>query len=307
MNPGILNPVPSTFRGRWPRRSGQSAIAGVQFTREYDPDASRYIARVEARDHQPLQKHIKKAINNLVIGLKAGGVWFSIKTFGLLAGPRTLAGAMVALRGPDPIPYNFLPAHYTQTGGLVGLAAGLRTLDSGFALNSVPRDDIHASIWLASTPNATHMGAANVSGGGLAIGTNGTNAIYRIRSAGASTVAGNTGGFYGVSRNNSTTVNSRNAFTNNSPSLTSDVSMQPIRVRIFGDISTAGVVTASSCIVKSYTLGTNADLVKIEQCLLRYNAEIQNAPKCQHPESQNWVYRVYQNGEVVIHSVVKIK
>ncbi len=65
----------------------------------YDEDAGNYIQAVEASDGQALAGSTTKAINNFVIGCKQDGIWNAIKASCILAGARTLAGALVPLVG----------------------------------------------------------------------------------------------------------------------------------------------------------------------------------------------------------------
>jgi hypothetical protein len=80
----------------------------------YDPDAQAYIAAVEAADTQALEVGVKAAdtqalevgvkdaINAFVVGCKADGIWNAIKASCIMAGARTLAGALVPLVGAAP-------------------------------------------------------------------------------------------------------------------------------------------------------------------------------------------------------------
>lgn len=73
----------------------------------FDPDAAAYIAAVEAADGQPLEPAVKTAINSFVVGCKADGIWAAIKAACILAGARTLSGALVPLAGTAPTNFNF--------------------------------------------------------------------------------------------------------------------------------------------------------------------------------------------------------
>jgi len=60
-----------------------------------DADATAYLAAVQAADGQLLEPAVRIAINNFVVGCKADGIWTAIKASCILAGARTLAGALV--------------------------------------------------------------------------------------------------------------------------------------------------------------------------------------------------------------------
>ncbi len=68
----------------------------------YDADALAYIRAVEIADTQELEAGVRDAINAFVVGCKADGIWTAIKASCILAGARTLAGALVPLVGAAP-------------------------------------------------------------------------------------------------------------------------------------------------------------------------------------------------------------
>ena len=69
---------------------------------QFDADASTYIEAVEAADTQALETGVRYAINDFVIGCKTDGIWSAIKASCILAGARTLAGALIPLAGTAP-------------------------------------------------------------------------------------------------------------------------------------------------------------------------------------------------------------
>jgi len=80
--------------------NGQPAALSVQL-------AGAYIAAVEAADGQALESGVKTAITNFVAGCRADGIWNAIKASCILAGARTLSGALVPLVGTAPTNFNF--------------------------------------------------------------------------------------------------------------------------------------------------------------------------------------------------------
>jgi hypothetical protein len=73
-----------------------------------DPDAGAYIAAVEAADGQLLEFGVGKAINDFVVGCKQDKIWDAIKASCILAGARTLTGALTPLVGTAPTNFNFV-------------------------------------------------------------------------------------------------------------------------------------------------------------------------------------------------------
>lgn len=97
-----------------------SLVISKVFT--YDTDAGNYIQAVEAADGQALEAATRQAINNFVIGCKQDGIWSAIKASCILAGARTLSGALVPLVGAAPTNFNFVSGDYNRKTGLKGNA-----------------------------------------------------------------------------------------------------------------------------------------------------------------------------------------
>jgi hypothetical protein len=85
-----------------------------------DPDVIAYIAAVEAADGDALEDAVKTAINGFVIALKATTGWAAFNTFLPIVGARTIAGAMVPLKGSAPIAQNFVAGDYSRKTGIKG-------------------------------------------------------------------------------------------------------------------------------------------------------------------------------------------
>jgi hypothetical protein len=87
----------------------------------FDSDASTYIDAVETADGQALETGVRVAINDFVLGCKQDGIWNAIKASCILAGARTLSGALVPLVStmPSPTNYNFVAGDYNRKTGLI--------------------------------------------------------------------------------------------------------------------------------------------------------------------------------------------
>lgn len=116
----------------------------------FDPDALAYIQRVEGPngDNQPLEEGVRQAIDAFVVGAKADGIWDAIKASCILAGARTLDGALQPLVGPAPTNFNFVSGDYNRKTGLKGDGA-TKYLDSNRPGDADPLTDFHAAVWQA--------------------------------------------------------------------------------------------------------------------------------------------------------------
>ena len=116
-----------------------------------DPDARDYIRRVAAADGQSLEPLVQRAIDAFVRGCKTDGIWTAIKASCILAGARTLSGALVPLVGTAPTNNNFVSGDYDRKTGLVG-DASTKYLNSGRNNNADGQNDRHAAV-LANVPD----------------------------------------------------------------------------------------------------------------------------------------------------------
>ena len=124
----------------------------------YDPDAQDFINRVIAADvaagnTSGLEVGVQDAYNDFFVGCKADGTFNALKAACILAGARTLAGALVPLVGTAPTNYNFVAGDYNRETGLKG-DGSTKYLDSGRANNADPQDNKHLSIYKTEAPTA---------------------------------------------------------------------------------------------------------------------------------------------------------
>jgi hypothetical protein len=141
-----------------------------------DPDAGAYIAAVEAADGQLLEFAVGKAINDFIVGCKADSTWDAIKASCILAGARTLAGALVPLVGTAPTNNNFVSGDYNRKTGLIG-DGSTKYLNSNRNNNTDPQDSSHNAAWLSQ--------GATVSGGVIGTDTTGTGSNNMFYETGA--------------------------------------------------------------------------------------------------------------------------
>ncbi len=140
-----------------------------------DSDAAAYITAVETADGQALEEKVKIAIDNFVLGCKADGIWSAIKASCILAGARTLAGALVPLVGTAPTNFNFVSGDYNRKTGLVG-DGSTKYLDTNRNNNADPQNSQHLSGYVgtlgtslaisvitdSTAAGTSHLGAASV-------------------------------------------------------------------------------------------------------------------------------------------------
>jgi hypothetical protein len=128
-----------------------------------DQDALTYLAAVETADGQTLESSVRLAVNAFVKGCKADGIWPAIKASCILAGARTLTGALVPLVGTAPTNNNFVSGDYNRKTGLVGNGS-TKYLNSNRAGNADPQNNHHASAYLTvkDTVTGAYVGSRNL-------------------------------------------------------------------------------------------------------------------------------------------------
>jgi hypothetical protein len=170
----------------------------------YDTDAAAYIAQVEgvSGDNQALETTTKDAINAFVVGCKADGIWTAIKSSCILAGARTLAGALVPLVGTAPtnVGGNFVSGDYDRKTGLVGNGSN-KSLRTGLLASGLGNTSHHmffnaSSLRVTGTPGTGFILGGVYNGSTLSslldlVEFSGTLGLRELRSGTGGNSAGN--------------------------------------------------------------------------------------------------------------------
>jgi len=127
-----------------------------------DPDAAAYITAVEgpSGDNQALEPAIVTAINDFVVGCKSDGIWTAILESCILAGARTVAGALIPIVGSAPTNFGFVTADYNRKTGLVGNGSS-KYLTTARFVNSLSGSNSHVSVSWTTLGNSIFYGNPN--------------------------------------------------------------------------------------------------------------------------------------------------
>ena len=229
-----------------------------------DSDAQAYITAVETADGQALEASVKTAINNFVVGCKADGIWDAIKSSAILAGARTLSGALQPLVGTAPTNFNFVSGDYDRKTGLKGNGS-TKYLNSNRNNNADPQDDRHVSIY-ANIPDNNNRILTGVRAPGTNVGgfeIRQTNYTYCNPSSDTSTTTTTPSlglNFLGYSRTNSLSYTSRR---NGSDSTLSMDSGTPISLNIFF-YTRNDLAIKSNARISFYSIGESLDLALLD-------------------------------------------
>jgi hypothetical protein len=223
-----------------------------------DADARDYLRRLHAAEGQTLEPAIALAIESFVTGCKTDNIWSALKATCILAGARTLAGALVPLVGAAPTNFNFVAEDYNRKTGLLG-DGSTKYLDSNRNNNVDPQDSNHNAVYI-TTP---HTGAAT----GVYIGSSngpGSNNIgqavapsvfYRNRTSAATEANGVAVNFLGTSRGSSSSYTARLNGNSTTVNLASDG-----RYNEFVLIFARGALNRVNGRLAFYSIGESLDL-----------------------------------------------
>ena len=224
-----------------------------------DTDAAAYITAVETADGQALEEKTKIAIDNFVLGCKADGIWSAIKASCILAGARTLEGALVPLVGAAPTNVNFVSGDYNRKTGLVGNGS-TKYLNSNRASNADPQDSIHQSCFVSDLPtvNLVFMGVGTTA----ANSTNMFSTGHRNRSTAVFDWTASTG-LIATSRASSSSYSARNNQATTSHTISSNAA-DSFAHFIFARNNSESVNQPTNCRLAFYSIGESLDLALLD-------------------------------------------
>ena len=230
-----------------------------------DPEAQRYLRAVEAVDGQPLEEGVRLAVNDFVVGCKEDGIWNAIKASAILAGARTLGGALVPLTGGALTNNNFVSADYSRTTGLKGNGAN-KEISTSLDNTDLPNFQKHLSVYRSEVP-ATTAAYADIGMGGPTPGSSQllkTNTIRYYRIDYSSSSAGVTDttddvGFWGASRSDATNLTGRYRGSNIALS-DSTSTINAGQFAVFSRLNTS----FSENRISFFSIGESVDLAKLD-------------------------------------------
>jgi hypothetical protein len=268
----------------------------------YDSDAQAYITAVETADGQTLEASVKTAINNFVLGCKADGIWNAIKSSAILAGARTLSGALIPLTGTAPTNFNFVSGDYDRKTGLKSDGA-TKYLDSNRNNDADPQNSYHLSVFVSqaqsNAPGMALIGAGGINTGASNI-SNGLGVISARNRNGFDVVQGAAlpvTGFLGTNRNNATNYTMRSSGQIDTQVTSSET---PANQNI--GVFTRDLTASSDGRIAFYSIGEALDLALLDTRTTRFMAEMQFAintglnPSSYNIDTLNYVNAGYAAG-----------
>jgi len=236
-----------------------------------DRDAAVYLNAVAQADGQQLEPAVRKAINDFVVGLKRDNLWSALKASCILAGARTLTGALTPLVGSAPTNNGpFVSGDYARGGATPGLLGNGSTkfLDSNRANDADPQNNQHMAVWATAVHTGSqagsYIGAGATGTGASQVFRNASNGVLATRSqasasSSASAGTGASTGLLGVSRAASGTYTVRVGGANETVTVTSQTPASG-EVYVFGRESSAAVNIPCNGRLAFYSIGESLTL-----------------------------------------------
>jgi hypothetical protein len=232
-----------------------------------DVDAADYIRRVEAADGQALELSVRLAIDTFVRGCKADGIWSALKASCIMAGARTLSGALVPLVGAAPTNFNFVSGDYSRKTGLVG-DGSTKYLSSNRNNNADPQNSKHISVFVS---NLSTVGFAifGTEAGGIAGATqlsqNASIVACRLNSSSSPSHANAaSAGFIGASRSVASMFSLRNGNVNSMLNALSESPSNRIIWLYARPVDTVLGATYINARLAFYSIGESLDLALLD-------------------------------------------
>jgi hypothetical protein len=253
---------------------GQLSPLRIPTSIPFDEAALAYIAAVESADGAALEDGVKSAINSFIRGCKEDGIWTALKSSCILAGARTLSGALVPLVGTAPTNNNFVSADFNRKTGLKGNGT-TKYLNSNRAHNADPQNNAHLAVRMnvavfSGTRYSIGADSATCFSGVLHGGASSSNLYPRLHN-GSTALAhqgnANTIGFYGVARNASANYVRRRPSASSATITNTSSAADSNNIMVFGASQINGTIYSSNIFNGSlsfYSIGENLDLALLD-------------------------------------------
>jgi hypothetical protein len=229
-----------------------------------DADVVAYVLAVEAADGDRLEDGVISAYDSFITGCKSDGIWTALKASCILAGARTLSGALVPLVGTAPTNANFVSGDYNRETGLLGNGS-TKYLNANRNNNADPQNSKHLAGYISTNSTITANLLSSSTGIGASVlleipSTTQTRCIIN----GSNTLGINRSiatGFVGASRPNSTQMITRQSGS----SITHTYSSAPPLNSSIGVFSRAASAAAvSNGRYSFYSIGEHLDLALLD-------------------------------------------
>ena len=272
-----------------------------------DADALDYLSRVKAADGAGVEVGVAAAVDAFFRDTKASGVFDALKACCILAGARTLAGALVPVVGTAPtnlpVANGFVEGDYTRGGATPGLAGdGTSYLDSGYAYPAALQNDCHISTFVTERPSVGLLaGYGDSLGSGTLIGM-ALCRVYNMHTATFYPSDTTSVGLRAANRGNSASFVYRRASANETASIAS-TSVTHLNMAVFArQRNTLTPDSITNATIAFYSIGTALSLEDLDTAVtnlinrLKFALLVGENPSGLDPDTIDYVVRGYEAG-----------
>jgi len=223
-----------------------------------DADVVAYVLAVESADGQQLESGVISAYDSFITGCKSDGIWPALKASCILAGARTLSGALVPLVGTAPTNNNFVSGDYNRETGLIGNGS-TKFLNSNRANNTDPQSSrhIYARATSAATVDSAVYIGMGLSGGATTVMSRTVRTDLRIQTGTFSINGAPSTGGYGIARSSDATTQ---AIIASNTTNRNDARSSLPSATIIGVFAAASSSNFSNSKICFYSIGESLDL-----------------------------------------------
>lgn len=209
------------------------------------------------------------AIDAFVVGCKADGIWTAIKASCIMAGARTLDGALVPLVGAAPTNYNFVAGNYNRKTGLKSSVFSSKYLSSNYIPSADMLNNMHLAVRstelsdIAGKHSQPMIGAGSNTRIVADMATGAATYIFSANDNNSSQVnlATYSPGLYGWSRNNSSNYIRK---APNSSNITITGASTAVNQSIVNVFTTSAGATKFGARLSFYSIGESLDLALLD-------------------------------------------
>ena len=229
-----------------------------------DADVVAYVLAVEAADGQRLEDGVISAYESFIVGCKTDSIWSAIKACCILAGARTLSGALVPLVGTAPTNANFVSGDYNRETGLLGNGS-TKYLNANRNNNADPQNSKHLAGYISANSTVTgNLLSSNTGTGSSLLLEIPSSTQTRCIINGSNTLGINRSiatGFVGASRPNGTQMITRQSGSSITHTYSSAT---PLNSAIGVFSRAASAVAVSNGRYAFYSIGEHLDLAALD-------------------------------------------
>jgi hypothetical protein len=271
-----------------------------------DADALDYLSRVKAADGAGVEVGVATAVDAFFKDAKELGVLSSIRASCILAGARTLAGALVPVVGDAPtnVANGFVEGDFSRSSGLTGDGATTH-LDTGRAYADDPQNSNHIAAYLSAiNADENYAGAGDTTVAFTRLGYFSSLLRYGVRTLQQNGPATLATGFMAAGRSDGSDVSLRyNGASTTTSAASVSTSGVDVNYTVFvTNYENVGLIGYSASTIAFYSFGEALNLEALDTAVTNLIARLKFAilvgenPSGLDPDTIDYIVRGYEAG-----------